>query len=82
MNRIHNAMRNALSIEHVNDIMANILLGPDLKDFDPLEIFQKWKEGATKNGRYYDSKLRVAWDAAMGAAESGDLAAAAGNAGL
>ena len=55
MNRVHSATRNALSLTHVNDIMANILLGPDLKDFDPKIILEMWLEGPkganSKRGR-------------------------------
>ena len=66
MNRIHDAVRNALSLEHVNDIMASILIGPDLKDFDPKDILEMWLKGPrgelSKRGRYLRGKLKRIFD--------------------
>ena len=62
MNRVHNATRNRLSLTHVNDIMANILLGPDLEDFDPKIILEMWLKGPkgenSRHGRYLKGKLK------------------------
>ena len=62
MNRVHNATRNQLSLTHVNDIMANILLGPDLEDFDPKIILEMWLKGPkgenSMHGRYLKGKLK------------------------
>ena len=86
MNRVHNACRNALTIEHVNDIMTNILLGPDIKDFNPLVIFEMWMQGpkgeSSEHGRYLRGKLRNRLRNAMQAVDSGDLPAAMAKAGM
>ena len=66
MNDVHSALRNLLSVEHVRDIMTNILLGPKLKDFDPKVILEMWMKGplgdASEHGRYLRGKLKDALD--------------------
>ena len=82
MNRVHDAGRNALSVEHVNDIMTNILLGPEMKDFDPKVILEMWLKGPkgdkSKRGRNLAGKLQDC----MEAVESGTIFPALARAGL
>ena len=40
MNRLHTYLRNALSVESLNDLMCICSNGPELKDFEPMPMLK------------------------------------------
>ena len=58
MNLIMTALRNRLSMVHLDEVMRICCLGPPIKDFMPhvVPIVSRWMEDS-KRGRYMDKLL-------------------------